>query len=753
MLPRQFRAAFAALGVLLVLCPATDICAQASHCTETTNPPGDALLRLLLKNGQSIFHEGEIIALAAEYSANSSDKYIVSNQNYDRSGRLSGTEIFCIEPDHGTDPLLDYFHSLRAITGGGLSSDQDPATHPLTMDLELNEWMSLPPGSYSLTIIGKRLHLGQERDATTWQNTIIPLRSNTVEFEVAPADPDWQASQLAGANRTMDSPDAKTEDKQHAARMLRFLGSEGSTRELARRYGAENDPFEWEFKFGLFSTPHRELAVQAMKAELSDPEHPVSREYIATLVALELLVDPKWRLPAYDASRLEEWHQLNDAHYAEVERRVNEYMQQASKGPHDAAAQAATASEMLLSGLPLSQGEKTRWRQVLLSNWSTLPIEKQNELIEDRWAEVGGPEWLPVLQQIVSGPANPNRAMNKPNRESALLRLWQGSPEEARSVMMQEMAKPQGDIHISVLGQLPEHSFPQFETGWLHAIRQGGAADAVFQLIDRYGSENILPAVQSIYEAHGGEWACTPQTAMLRCFLRIKPDYGVKELTAAIASRKTTGCYRTQMGDIGEYIRLPQVEKLAIRQLNAPAPSVASDAAKALEKYGSLEAEKALRTRLQEFHEQWKDKPDEMLHPWPNMIVFDNDSGLEDALVQGILHGQAWFADAATIRRLKEVSSPAKQNELDGALQSLGSGEFTLHMQWWPPQDELNYTLGWYTGEGMASFEEKLAQFPPGSHFSMVTTKAEQEAHRAEFAKAERTASENGQTIDVLAPR
>ena len=185
MLPRQFRATSAALGILLVLCPATDICAQASHCTETNNPPGDALLRLLLKNGQSIFHEGEIIALAAEYSANGGDKYIVSNQNYDRSGRLSGAEIFCIEPDHGTDPVVDYFHSLRAITGGGLSSDQDPATHPLTVDLELNEWMSLPPGSYSLTIIGNRLHLGQERDTTTCLPRLLFLTSWPACFTVS----------------------------------------------------------------------------------------------------------------------------------------------------------------------------------------------------------------------------------------------------------------------------------------------------------------------------------------------------------------------------------------------------------------------------------------------------------------------------------------------------------------------------------------------------------------------------------------
>jgi|HubBroStandDraft_5_1064220.scaffolds.fasta_scaffold478090_1 hypothetical protein len=73
-------------------------------------------------------------------------------------------------------------------------------------------------------------------------------------------------------------------------------------------------------------------------------------------------------------------------------------------------------------------------------------------------------------------------------------------------------------------------------------------------------------------------------------------------------------------------------------------------------------------------------------------------------------------------------------------------------MRWWP-EDELNYTLGWYSGEGMASFKEKLAQFPPGSHFRMVTTKAVQEAHQVEFAEAKGAASGNGQIIEVLAPR
>lgn len=746
------NAASILIGLVLGLCSGANTRAQLNQCDETPNPPGDASLRILLKEGRSVFRVGEIIALTAEYSADTSDMYLVNNRSYDRSGRLMGAEVFCVSPERGSDPLDDYFRSISGFIGGGLFSEQDPARQPLIMNLELNEWKSLPPGSYRLTIIGGRLSLGKQSDTASRQNKTIPLRSNTVEFEIQPADSDWQASQLAAATQILDSSNTSQEDKKHAARLLRFLVSEGSTLELARRYGTVDDPFEWEFKFGLYSTPHRDLAIQAMKAELSNPDHPVTREYASTLVALEMLSDPKLRLPPYDPNHQQEWRRASDAHYTEFDRRVNAYLQQASTAPHGAAALAATASEMLQSGLPLSPEAKAGWRQALISNWRTLPVEKQNELIEYRWAEVGGPEWLPVLEQIVAGAANPGRAMNKPNRETALLRILQVAPEDAHSLILQEVAKSQGDIGISVLSELPDHSLPQFETAWVDEIRRGTSTDIVFQLVDRYGNEHALPALQSIYEAHRGEWACVPQTAMLRYFLRVKPDYGVQELTTAMALRKSTGCYRTQLSNLAEYSRARQIQKMAVQQLDDPEPTVASDAAKVLQQYGSPEAEKALLIRLEKFHERWKDKPDEQLHPRPGMIVFDKDSGLEQALVQAIEDGQAWFADAATIRHLKDLSSPAMQNSLDGALDLLSRGDFTMNMRW-SPKDELNYTLGWYSSESMRNFKEKLVQFPSGSHFRMVTTKAEQDAHLAGFAEAQRTASENGETIEIVAPR
>jgi hypothetical protein len=53
----------------------------------------------------------------------------------------------------------------------------------------------------------------------------------------------------------------------------------------------------------------------------------------------------------------------------------------------------------------------------------------------------------------------------------------------------------------------------------------------------------------------------------------------------------------------------------------------------------------------------------------------------------------------------------------------------------------------------MTNFKEKLAQFPSGTHFRMVTTKAMQEAHHAEVEEAQRIASTNGDSIEILPQR
>jgi hypothetical protein len=738
--------------VMFLASASLTVYAADNPCAGHGDSPGGISLRLSLRDGQTTFREGEIIALTAEYSAAAQKRYTVNNRSYDRSGRLNGEEVFCIDPDTSTDPLFSYFNSARGFMMGGIFSAEDPGREPLVVNLELNEWHSLPPGSYRLSVIGNRATAYGKDEPMGLGDTSIPLRSNAVEFQVVPADPSWQAGQLAEAVTTLDSSTAGDDDRKHAARILRFLDSEASTRELAHRYCSGKDSFTWEMKFGLYGSPHRQVAIDAMKAELTDPEHPVSSEFVDTLVTLEMQSEPRFEFPPYDDKNPEPFHRAQAAYDAEYERRVAAYMTKAATAvdAKPADARALSASELLQANLHVSPAERERWRQMLVVSFDTLPAAKLNELLEYRWQDIGGPEWLPVLKSIVAGPPNPSRRIDYPNRSVALRRVYQLSPDEGRPLILKEIASPKGDIGIDVLGILPDRELPQFDGPTLARIRQN-PSDVDYNLIDRYATARILPDIKSIYESQSGKWACIPQDAMLRYFLRIDPAYSASAVSAALSSRTDTGCYRDTLTQLKALVQVSRVQAVAIATLDDPSIEVARDAAVALQHYGSPEAEAALWKRLAKLHDKWKDNP-AGLHPRAGRIVMAEDSGLEDALVNALLAGEGWFADESLIHRLKDLSSEEMQPRLDEALKALSEKQFQLSLQWWP-EDDMAFELGWYQGTGLTAFEEKLRQFPAGSHFRMITTHAEQEAHAAEFTRLQNAAASNGQVFDIEVPR
>src|SRR5262249_47388815 len=214
----------------------------------------------------------------------------------------------------------------------------------------------------------------------------------------------------------------------------------------------------------------------------------------------------------------------------------------------------------------------------------------------------------------------------------------------------------------------------------------GRAADIDFQLIDRYASLRSLPEIRGIYGKHRGEWACTPQTALLRYFLRVDPDYGIAEVKDALALRQVTGCYQFQFTALDEYIRRPKLEQIAIAALADPSPGVVRDAAQALSKYGSAKAEPRLWARLQQFHDQWRDKQQE-LHYRPGVTPeLQAAIGLEQVLVQAITNGQAWFTTEEAVNKLKTLASRQMQSELDGVMFEIQRGEYGIDLNWWPEE-------------------------------------------------------------------
>ena len=232
----------------------------------------------------------------------------------------------------------------------------------------------------------------------------------------------------------------------------------------------------------------------------------------------------------------------------------------------------------------------------------------------------------------------------------------------------------------------------------------------------------------------------------------MRPDYGVAQVSDALGQRKVTGCYKFQLAALNEDIRRPKLEQIAIGALNDPSPEVARNAAEALQKYGSGKAEAALWARLEKFHEQWKDRADELHYRLGAMPEVLAEVGLEQVLVQAISSGQGWFATEDTIAKLKDLATPQMQAELDGVLQEIQSGEYGLNLNWWP-EGTLNYSVGRYSGNGIAALKQKLAQFPSGAHLNLITTIAERDRHRTEFAEVEDAAAANALVLQIQTPR
>lgn len=264
-------------------------------CKRPVPSPATGTAKVTLKGGQSVYHEGETIPLELTFT------YRLV-QYRPRAGRNLRHFSFCLIPE-GRDLLQDDEESGLWGGGGGsfiFASDTFEPGVPYVDEMVLNESKSVPPGNYIL-----RMGI-----------------SNEVKFQVLPATPEWQAEQLANALAVLDADHTKdrppdVERTKQALRVLRFLGSEASTRELARRfwfydqkpqihplkaeypinllfYGYERSQDYWDIKAGLIASPYRAAAIEELTATIHDPQHPATRAMVETLALLEIQSNPEY---------------------------------------------------------------------------------------------------------------------------------------------------------------------------------------------------------------------------------------------------------------------------------------------------------------------------------------------------------------------------------------------------------------------------------------------------------------------------
>jgi hypothetical protein len=230
-------------------------------------------------------------------------------------------------------------------------------------------------------------------------------------------------------------------------------------------------------------------------------------------------------------------------------------------------------------------------------------------------------------------------------------------------------------------------------------------------LVELYADASVLPGIKTVFNNHLGEWACDPQTAMLRYFLRLDPEFGAQAAEASLAARKITGCYHFLLQELGD--DLPKVEPLAIQALDDSDLEVANDAALALGHWGTARAEAALWARLKRFHQQWASRQDELRSTPPYTGPIERATALEGTLISSIATGTSWICGPERLAQLSALASPRQQMQVATWSKGWETGEALISPSGYP-KGPMTFGVLQYSNLDEQQFRAKLSQMPSG---------------------------------------
>jgi hypothetical protein len=685
-----------------------------------STPPVDrnVVLKVSIASEQRQFRIGETIPLQLSFSSTVKNQYQVNMAQYDRSGRMN-YEQFSVTPAAGAvDPLPTYTGGM-----GGLTNFKFLSTEPWTLRINLNEWLRFTqPGEYKLTVSSNRVGVRDQSNA--WGTAAVTARSNEISLKIVAADPAWQKQTFNEAVAKLNAPRPGPDQIQQyetartqALETLRSLGTADATRELAKRMRGE-DPGRLDYlcMLGLISSPERSVARTALEEAIADPDHPVNSNL---LYALRMVTDNAGA-PNTD------WRENSE--------RILEQLVAAlpSKRGKALAVSLNTAVSQAwdLKGLPEQTTEKLLGQ--LVAVFDELPLTDKNTLLSFRWNQIKSPALLPLLKRYAQSYRDFPEMRAEPAYNSlefsgnALRRWYELDPSGAREGIITEITRPRPRYDTRVLGLLPDKTLPEVDFALAEHFLAGNDLDGqsnLASLIARYATDAILPQIVDKLDANIGKWACNIQNPILAYVLRVDPASARPHIEKAIAARGAgfSACNHDLFQIVSGIHYDPILEDIAIKSLDDPDPEVAMTAATMLGNFGSPEAEAALQQRYAKWSAQWRGREkdlDLLFADGVSDVVYQR--GLGQDLVQALATGNGWLMDEAELRRLSQLSKVRAVEQRLEEYTKLTAGEPTIFVDSAPFQ--FHARVAQYEFQSLDTLKTKLAQFPSGTKFLLVTS-------------------------------
>ena len=641
--------------------------------------PSDIDLTLRLTSNVSSYHLGELIGFEISYTSSAERKYLTSQTN--PIPEYGSVTVRIAPPEGALDP-----RALRPCWGGigGSFFSSGPlylTSRPITERADLTNWYRIQkPDHYSVTVTSRMVSRLKSVDEGGGQE-ILTLESNSVEFDILPPDPGWEAEELQTILLDLDGA-KNSGDRARAQYRLTLLDTPDAARKLVGLYLSSSDSEKYSYASGLTQSSQLDVIIPLLQTALSNPE--VSPSGLPDLLA-QLQVRKQLGVSAAvsddPASQQKSQTECKDRHklYDEFLRRENDLV--LSRIEHQPGPQQSAAiyeawhnveNQYAHDGQGVSTAQApenlTQLRLAVLNIATELGADQQTWFVISEWKILPHEQLLPVIRYLA--------LEHRLDAEKLWCEDW---PRECSAGILSDALKPDSQIRAIHVLLVPEAEHPEMDSALREQLANPGILQDSAQsqrtaaLVLRVGSRALLPAVDDALSrsAAGHRYNCEVEGYLLGYMFKVALEQGQRYLNEMLPDDK---CGDQLFHILNSARYSDELVPAAVKALDSPNLRAAATAALFLGNRGSAQIEDALWQRLDALWLLWHDRAGELrttVTPRDQEIQ-SQTSGLEQSLASALSHANNWKLTPSEHDRLRDGCLTERCQAIADGKMSLG---------------------------------------------------------------------------------
>src|SRR5258706_237075 len=568
-------------------------------------PVNDVHVRLVLAENGTTFRIGEPIMLVLEFTADRAGYQADTIPD----GFETGSDAISISPDSGVTHWLEEFMGGRRGFRDVLSSVTLSST-PTRVPLLLNDTIRIDrPGRYSVKVATSRASPSSSTEPP------VAMTTNEVSFEVeamSDADEEKEVRRLSDGLNAASGVQAE----ENLSKELSLLSGDVSSREKVRRFvnseGRSGNYFGNIYR-GLFIARNRALVLQLLEAAMRNPETPVTSGLLGAVTTLRQLREGggvfSKQPPAsavLDPNGDPRSRAIQDAYVTELAAGLSK---RSGKNQNTTAMTILThpPKDPQASGALLGDT-----RRVLLQQFDSLHPFDQEYLLRVYWDQFRDPGLVPSLRKMLVSTGMASKNIH----DSALKRLIEIAPDEARLYVISEIRDPTSLVDLEVLGSLSDKTLPEVDSALREQIQHLASSKTNFDqvylrqktfLAARYGTEAIYQDLIEVYRSTGKKLPTEARAGLLAYAAR----YNEHEALSLIEQTLETLAPGQDFNFLPDLTRLyfsDGLDALLRKRLESNEPQIASTAAYLISLHGSAADQKIIEATLEGWRKDWRDR-------------------------------------------------------------------------------------------------------------------------------------------------